>query len=379
MERSFLMTTAPSVEGSSVEQYFGVVATNVVAGTGAFADIAASFSDFFGGRSNAYKKQLESIREEAMNELESKARALGANALISLSIDNDQVSGKNTQMLMISITATAVRLSNVSVTATSGSNNNEEKLTPSQVEHRFKVEKLRSNAEELRPYQIFRDYKELFQAGPSVDVALITLKRILMPQNIRAEDRAENIEKLGSYLTGFSADQQKAVIYGDHAMYAGVERLHELLLKALGKLPVFDFDEIKQLMNHDDTQIASAALIFCRTEKLAYEPSDIEDLEKLIQLAQNRFAKVRELEDVKKVFKGDARIWQCKKGHKNNEDTEFCSECGLSQRDLPKHLLSGAIRALENRVEQIQVAFGFDFVTKNTTEKPDELDSSKSY
>lgn len=80
MSRSFLMTTSPTIEGSEIEHYFGIVATNVVTGTGVFSDVAAAFSDFFGGRSNSYKKQLESIREEALKEIESKARSMGANA-----------------------------------------------------------------------------------------------------------------------------------------------------------------------------------------------------------------------------------------------------------------------------------------------------------
>jgi len=52
-----------------VKSYLDVVSSHVVAGTNIFSDIAASFSDVFGGRSKSYKRQLESIKEEAVSEL----------------------------------------------------------------------------------------------------------------------------------------------------------------------------------------------------------------------------------------------------------------------------------------------------------------------
>lgn len=55
-----------------------------------FSDFAASFTDFFGGRSGTYQNKLELIYNEATKELKEKAEALGANAIIGFKIDFDK-------------------------------------------------------------------------------------------------------------------------------------------------------------------------------------------------------------------------------------------------------------------------------------------------
>jgi hypothetical protein len=73
-----LVSTTEELDGWEVTEYLDVVSAHVVAGTNFFSDVAASFSDVFGGRSGSYKRQLEDINEKATEELKEKAAQPGA-------------------------------------------------------------------------------------------------------------------------------------------------------------------------------------------------------------------------------------------------------------------------------------------------------------
>jgi uncharacterized protein YbjQ (UPF0145 family) len=106
--RKILITTTDSLYGWEIETYIKPVFASVVIGANAFADIGAAFTDFFGGRSGNYEKRLQLIKDNAIAILTSKATELGANCILALKIDMDEISGKGTQMFMITACGTAV-------------------------------------------------------------------------------------------------------------------------------------------------------------------------------------------------------------------------------------------------------------------------------
>ena len=98
-----LLTTTSTIEGRAIQEYKGIVFGEVVAGV----DMAAGFTNFFGGRSGSYEEELIGAREEALAELERRAAALGANAVVGVDVDYE-VLGSNNGMLMVSASGTAV-------------------------------------------------------------------------------------------------------------------------------------------------------------------------------------------------------------------------------------------------------------------------------
>lgn len=102
-----ILTTTPSIEGKSIIEYKGIVFGEVVSGVDFVKDIAASFSNFFGGRSGSYEGELIEARENALMEMERRAIALGANAVIGVDIDYE-VLGQGGNMLMVTASGTAV-------------------------------------------------------------------------------------------------------------------------------------------------------------------------------------------------------------------------------------------------------------------------------
>ena len=104
-----ILTTTPTIEGRTIVEYKGVVFGEVIVGVNFIKDIAASLRDFFGGRSNTYEKELISARNAAMEELKSRAIALGADAVVGIDIDYE-ILGQNSGMLMVIASGTAVKL-----------------------------------------------------------------------------------------------------------------------------------------------------------------------------------------------------------------------------------------------------------------------------
>lgn len=102
-----IITTTPSVEGKKIVEYKGIVFGEVISGVNVIKDFAAGLSNFFGGRSATYEEELASAREHALEEMEQRARAKGANAVVGVDIDYE-VLGSDNGMLMVTASGTAV-------------------------------------------------------------------------------------------------------------------------------------------------------------------------------------------------------------------------------------------------------------------------------
>jgi uncharacterized protein YbjQ (UPF0145 family) len=102
-----IVTTTPFIEGKSIKRYCGIVTGEAILGANLFKDLFAGIRDLVGGRSATYEKELQRAREIALNELEERGAALGANAIVGVDLDYE-VLGQNNGMLMVSASGTAV-------------------------------------------------------------------------------------------------------------------------------------------------------------------------------------------------------------------------------------------------------------------------------
>lgn len=104
-----ITTTTTSVEGRPVQEYLGVVAAETIVGANVIRDMLAGLRDIFGGRSATYEKVLDEARQTALKELQEKAEALGANAIVGIDLDYETV-GATGSMLMVIASGTAVKI-----------------------------------------------------------------------------------------------------------------------------------------------------------------------------------------------------------------------------------------------------------------------------
>ena len=102
-----IVTTTPQIEGKRIVEYKGIVFGEVVSGVDFVRDFAAGLTNFFGGRSNSYEEELMRARTNALAEMQQRAAAIGANAVVGVDIDYE-VLGANNGMLMVTASGTAV-------------------------------------------------------------------------------------------------------------------------------------------------------------------------------------------------------------------------------------------------------------------------------
>ena len=106
-----IVTTTPSIEGKRIVEYKGIVFGEVVAGVNFIKDFISNISDAAGGRSGVYEEELQQARDEAMAEIEHRAKVRGANAIVGVDVDYE-VLGSSNGMLMVSVSGTAVLVEN---------------------------------------------------------------------------------------------------------------------------------------------------------------------------------------------------------------------------------------------------------------------------
>lgn len=102
-----IITTTNQIEGKRIVDYRGIVFGEVISGVNMFKDIGASFRNMFGGRSAGYEDELMNCREQALQEMQERAKTMGANAVIGVDIDYEML-GADNGMMMVTASGTAV-------------------------------------------------------------------------------------------------------------------------------------------------------------------------------------------------------------------------------------------------------------------------------
>ncbi|MFQ5622739.1 MAG: heavy metal-binding domain-containing protein [Paracoccaceae bacterium] len=104
-----IVTTTPSVEGHRITGYHGVAVGEAILGANVIRDLFAGITDILGGRSGAYEEELGKARTIALTELEERAAANGANAVVGVDLDYEVINN----MLMVSASGTAVMIEEI--------------------------------------------------------------------------------------------------------------------------------------------------------------------------------------------------------------------------------------------------------------------------
>ncbi len=102
-----ILSTTPTLEGRPIKEYKGIVTGETIIGANAIKDFMAGLTDFFGGRSTTYEKVLIEAKETALAELQQRAAAMGANAIVGIDLDYETL-GNGGGMLMVTASGTAV-------------------------------------------------------------------------------------------------------------------------------------------------------------------------------------------------------------------------------------------------------------------------------
>ncbi|MEL6813891.1 MAG: YbjQ family protein [Cyanobacteria bacterium J06598_3] len=106
-----ILSTTDSIQGKNIQNYLGIVTAEVVYGSNALRDFFAGIRDVLGGRTGAYERVFEKGQKDALKELESRAKKIGANAVVGVQIKTDTINiDEHGVLMLITATGTAVTL-----------------------------------------------------------------------------------------------------------------------------------------------------------------------------------------------------------------------------------------------------------------------------
>ncbi|MET3979488.1 uncharacterized protein YbjQ (UPF0145 family) [Mucilaginibacter sp. UYP25] len=94
-----LITTSTGLDGYKVVKHLGVVRGITVRSRSVVGNFAGGIQSLFGGRLSVYVELCENAREEAFHLLIQHAQAIGANAIIGMRYDANEVMQGITEVL----------------------------------------------------------------------------------------------------------------------------------------------------------------------------------------------------------------------------------------------------------------------------------------
>ena len=103
-----ILSPTPPLEGRPTREYLCIVTAESIYGTNVVRDIMAGWKNLVGGRSKAYEDVLQETRDKAYSELEARAAALGADAVVGIGAEISSFGDGS--MFVLILTGTAVKL-----------------------------------------------------------------------------------------------------------------------------------------------------------------------------------------------------------------------------------------------------------------------------
>lgn len=334
-----LVSTTEELDGWEVTEYLDVVSAHVVAGTNVFSDVAASFSDVFGGRSSSYKKQLEDINEEVTRELKEKAAQQGADALLGLKVDHDEISGQQKGMLMVTATGTAVRAERSSEPERQETTDESGPVSAGELAVESRTQRLLQEVEEgtisvdEETWQFLIENRVEELAEPARDVLVEILKK-----KFSTDADKLSLERGQDYFLAVDREVAKKHLYrmlcaGEPDREQGEERpVTEWTLEVLKEGQMLDFGRVRELLGEEDFLARKRALeVLVEVDKPYYTESDVEALRELEERVSSGFEKrgeVLEVEESGMLSSETKEVWQIEEGFQNPMDQEYCDRTG---------------------------------------------------
>jgi len=99
MTDTHLITTANALEGYRITKQLGLVRGITVRSRSVLGNLAGSVQSFFGGEISVYVELCEKSREEAYHRMMDHANEMGANAIVCMRYDANEITDGVTEVL----------------------------------------------------------------------------------------------------------------------------------------------------------------------------------------------------------------------------------------------------------------------------------------
>ncbi len=339
-----LISSTNNIEGYSIVKYVDPICANVVIGTNYFSDLAASITDLIGGYSYTYQNKMDLIYKDAINVLKDKAVRIGANCIVGLKIDFDEISGKGKSMFMISASGTACIIEQ--------KNNNNNRLDRGDIVYQsdLKSEVLKRTiiSRINNHYNIESEWIEYLLYNPIIEIIDNLLSRYChyYHEELLTERKEKEVPFIQNYIELFPSDFITDYLYKKREED---KEAMDSLIKESNK-----FDAKKVLSAFENDVISSIPLL--EAESSSYCKDDIPVMKKIYSIIENMpdLGKI-ETSKVGIFNKEEKQTYICPKGHKNNIENEFCENlnCELNIKGLNLNQIK-IIQSFKVKIEALE-------------------------
>jgi uncharacterized protein YbjQ (UPF0145 family) len=326
--KNVLVLTTPTVDGLKIKKYLKPVSAHIVTGTNLFSDFFASFSDVFGGKSGTYQKQLNSIYTEAIEQVKYAAYEIGANCVIGLDIDLDEISGKGKSMFMLTAIGTAVIIDlgtdkNESISDFIKKNENIglDKLKE------LKIRKSLIDQANSKSLILNTDIFDFLTKNCVFEVLPFVIKEL---KQMPITPSSDYYKMILHYIDSLPRNQTIETLYNE--VRDGSESEALIISGIIKELMLYDFNNCKAMLESNNFEIQKRAVRISTYDKPYYNKQDINDLKVLNDLLQKTFVE-RGLRTSKKQFlsSNEKQLWNCECGNSNSMTDQHCTRC---QKDI---------------------------------------------
>lgn len=320
MKQQFLTSTTNSLGNAPVKDCLGMVTEHVVVGSWFGAGMMATLTDTFGGYSDAYGKRLRDITVKAQNGLISKAKRMGANALIGINLDIDEVSGNNKQMFMITATGTAVvadiPMSEASLGASARAElSHLDLIRLQELREKFRILPFTDNPGS-KIEEIAAGYADLISSESRIRSLLSAIEEKVTEIKWKTDPAMALKQPIVSLFLALPSNTLSSQIY---LLARTAPDFFNGLAILVAPFPLLDLDEVETLLNTEPKMTREAVRALESYYLNAYTKDDIPRFKAIID-------KLGELE---KTGKDEGKRWFCENGHKNPKEVAVCPKCRL--------------------------------------------------
>lgn len=324
------VTTTSKFENAEIIEYLEPITAHIVVGMNIFKDLFGGITDIFGGNSNSYESTLISINENVINKLRKKAYSFGANSIVGLKIDNDEIGAKGKSMMMVTATGTAVitKFPEKALKTEINKKFNEitrEKLVTLLIRKEY-IDKSIEN--KLTFNENFWNFIKKEKVGELANyivnrIEIIALKTDYPSQDLLKEIKLESIE----YFKSIDNNVGIETLYNKLETEL-TEKVRNEVTDIIIKSNLIDYDRILSLLGNQDFTIQKNGLKICSKNKLNYDYSDIEKIETIINSVNIKFNQRGKITSKKKILSSkEIEVWICECEKENNITEIYCSKC----------------------------------------------------
>lgn len=323
MKTNIQITTSNDFGNFKITSYKGLVSSKIVIGANFFADFFASFTDVFGGRSGAYQSRLNEIYDDAIKQVSEEARKKRANGIIALSVDFDEISGKEKSMFMVSVIGTAVCVDFNDNDNEQSSGLSDASVSKEQLETAIKCYALKASLNR----GIALGESDWQYLNGNKDVAECIVKAY-------TKSDSGDVDNVVQYLNSLDYDTACDVLYNRLEGEHGDKKKVVLFIT---KCFLFNPQRIIQLIENGKIDMTHILQLLC-TDKMSY---DVEDLNKMKRIC-DMFDNLPDRGEIRKTTTGvfkktEIEVFVCANGHEMPIDAEYCPSCLVNRKGIYKH------------------------------------------